>query len=94
MIYEMKLENIKPIHIDVAAYLKTCRFKYDVVFADPPYSLSWLDSIPDLVISSGVIKENGFFILEHPKDISFVSHKFFFEHRNYGSVNFSFFRPG
>ncbi len=88
----MKFENIKPIHIDVRAYLRTCKLRYDVVFADPPYDLVWLDALPDLVISSGVIKKDGVFILEHPKDLSFTSHKFFFEHRNYGSVNFSFFR--
>ncbi|MBA4321623.1 MAG: 16S rRNA (guanine(966)-N(2))-methyltransferase RsmD [Odoribacter sp.] len=92
MVDEMKFDNIKPIHVDVKAYLKTCRFKYDIVFADPPFKLSWLDTLPDLVIFSGVIKDDGFFILEHPKDLSFTSNKFFFEHRNYGSVNFSFFR--
>ena len=88
---EMKFDNIKTIHIDVRAYLKACRFKYDIVFADPPYDLPWLDTLPDLVLSLGIIKEDGFFILEHPKAISFSSHRFFFEHRNYGSVNFSFF---
>jgi 16S rRNA (guanine966-N2)-methyltransferase len=93
MIDEMKFECIKPIHIDVKAYLKTCRFKYDVVFADPPYNLAWLDTLPDLITSSGVIKDDGFFILEHPKDLSFTSYKHFFEHRNYGGVNFSFFSP-
>ena len=94
MVNEMKLENVKPIHIDVKAYLNTCKFKYDIVFADPPYNLEWLEEIPVLVISSGVIREDGFFILEHPKNISFTSHKLFFEHRNYGSVNFSFFGSG
>ena len=88
----MKFENIKPIHIDVKAYLNTCTFKYDIVFADPPYDLAWLKEIPTLVFSSGVICKDGFFILEHPKGLSFTSHKLFFEHRNYGSVNFSFFR--
>ena len=88
---EMKFENIKTIHIDVREYLKASRFKYDIVFADPPYDLVWLDTLPDLVISSGIIKDEGFFILEHPKNISFTSHRYFFEHRNYGSVNFSFF---
>lgn len=89
---EMKFKNIKTIHIDVRAYLKVSRFKYDIVFADPPYDLAWLDTLPDLVLSSGIIKEDGFFILEHPKNISFTPHRFLFEHRNYGSVNFSFFR--
>jgi 16S rRNA (guanine(966)-N(2))-methyltransferase RsmD len=88
---ELELENVKTIHIDVKAYLKTCSVKYDVVFADPPYELSWLKELPDLVTQSGVIKEDGFFILEHPRDLSFISHKLFFEHRNYGGVNFSFF---
>ena len=88
---ELELENVKTIHIDVKAYLKTCSVKYDVVFADPPYELSWLKDLPDLVTQSGVIKEDGFFILEHPRDLSFTSHKLFFEHRNYGGVNFSFF---
>jgi 16S rRNA (guanine966-N2)-methyltransferase len=90
---ELELENVKPIHIDVRAYLKTCSVKYDVVFADPPYELSWLKELPDLVTQAGVIKEDGFFILEHPRDLSFAGHKLFFEHRNYGGVNFSFFKP-
>jgi 16S rRNA (guanine(966)-N(2))-methyltransferase RsmD len=85
--------RIKPIHIDVNAYLKTCKFRYDIVFADPPYDLSWLKSIPDLVLESGVLKEGGFFILEHPRSMDFRDYKGFFEHRNYGSVNFSFFVP-
>ena len=89
---ELDLENVKPIHIDVRAYLKTCSISYDIVFADPPYELPWLSELPDLVTQAGVIKEDGFFILEHPRDLSFTGHKLFFEHRNYGGVNFSFFK--
>ena len=93
IIRELDLENIKPVHIDVKAFLKTCTVKYDIVFADPPYDLTWLKDLPDLVSAAGVIKEDGFFILEHPKSLSFKDHRLFFEHRNYGGVNFSFFRP-
>ena len=93
IIRELEFSNIKAIHIDVKAYLKTCTAKYDIVFADPPYELSWLREIPDLVVGSGIIKEDGVFILEHPRDMSFGDHNLFFEHRNYGGVNFSFFRP-
>jgi len=85
--------NIKPIHIDVKAYLKACRFKYDIVFADPPYDLEWLNGIPELVLESKILKKDGVFILEHPRLMAFKTHKNFFEHRNYGNVNFSFFRP-
>ena len=60
---ELDLENVKPIHIDVKAYLKTCSVKYDIVFADPPYELSWLKELPDLVTQAGIIKEDGFLYL-------------------------------
>jgi len=93
IINEIGFENIRTIHIDVRAYLKTCSIKYDVVFADPPYDLKWLKELPDMVTGSGVIKEDGFFILEHPKALNFTNHPQFFEHRNYGGVNFSFFKP-
>jgi 16S rRNA (guanine966-N2)-methyltransferase len=92
IIKDIGFTNIKPIHIDVRAFLKACTQKYDIVFADPPYDLRWLSEIPDLVTGSGVIKDDGFFILEHPRNMSFSSHRLFFEHRNYGGVNFSFFR--
>jgi len=91
---EMSFSNIKTIHIDVRAYLKTCKYRYDIIFADPPYDLKWIAGLPDLVAGAGILKDDGFFILEHPKDLSFSGHKLFFEHRNYGSVNFSFFRSG
>ncbi|OFY63799.1 MAG: 16S rRNA (guanine(966)-N(2))-methyltransferase RsmD [Bacteroidetes bacterium RBG_13_43_22] len=93
IIKDIGFNNIKPVHIDVRVYLKICKVKYDIVFADPPYDLTWLKEIPDLVTGSGVIREDGFFILEHPRNMRFSDHKSFFEHRNYGGVNFSFFKP-
>jgi 16S rRNA (guanine966-N2)-methyltransferase len=89
---EMKLLNVKPLHVDVKAYLRACRYKYDIIFADPPYDLPWLSELPDLTINASILKGDGIFILEHPKSYNFAGHKYFFEHRDYGSVNFSFFR--
>ena len=89
---DLDLRNVKPIHIDVMAFLKACSVKYDIVFADPPYELSWLKELPDLVTGADIIKDDGFFVLEHPRGLSFNGHKLFFEHRNYGGVNFSFFK--
>jgi 16S rRNA (guanine966-N2)-methyltransferase len=81
IIKEIGFDNIRPVHIDVRTFLKTCVTRYDVVFADPPYDLPWLILNPD-----------GFFVLEHPRNMSFTEHRLFFEHRNYGGVNFSFFK--
>jgi 16S rRNA (guanine(966)-N(2))-methyltransferase RsmD len=88
---EIGAENIKPIHVDVKAFIKTCSEKYNIIFADPPYDLKWLADIPEMVLSAALLKENGVFILEHPASVNFRSEKHFTEHRNYGNVNFSFF---
>jgi 16S rRNA (guanine966-N2)-methyltransferase len=91
IIKDLGFSNIRAIHIDVKAYLKTCTTRYNIVFADPPYDLPWIEEIPGLVTGSGIIKDEGFFILEHPRNMNFESYPLFFEHRNYGGVNFSFF---
>ena len=63
----------------------------NLIFADPPYSLHDLETLPDLVFSSDVLTEDGIFVLEHPKEFSFEEHPNFWQHRAYGKVNFTFF---
>ncbi|WP_373818630.1 RsmD family RNA methyltransferase [Porphyromonas loveana] len=65
---------------------------FDFVFADPPYMLDRLDTLPDTIMESNILTEDGLFILEHPKDFDFSTHPRFVDHRAYGSVNFTFFR--
>jgi 16S rRNA (guanine(966)-N(2))-methyltransferase RsmD len=87
----LKFSQIRATRANVKSYLTTCRTQYDIIFADPPYDLSWLREIPDLVLDQGLLKPGGVFILEHPRSVSFAGHAFITEHRKYGSVNFSFF---
>ena len=61
------------------------------IFADPPYALSNLPDIPDLVLQSGILAPGGVFVFEHGKQNDFSSHPCFREHRAYGSVNFTIF---
>lgn len=91
-IRDMGIKNIKSYNTDVRIYLRKVTTKADLVFADPPYELEWLKEIPVLVKESGVLKPDGILIVEHPKGVSFNGTEGFFEHRFYGSVNFSFFR--
>lgn len=81
---------------DVFRFLKSCKRKYDFIFADPPYALKELPQIPDLVLGttpeSSLLSENGIFVFEHGKQNDFSQHPRFIEHRSYGSVNFSLFR--
>lgn len=77
---------------DVFRFLKTCKQKFDFIFADPPYALKELPQIPDLILEGGLLKEEGILVFEHGKNYAFSSHPRFLEHRSYGSVNFSLFR--
>jgi len=86
------ISTVTAFKTDVFRYLKNCSLKYDVVFADPPYDLKELASLPDMVFASGILSPGSLFILEHPKIYSFGQLPFFIEQRNYGNVRFSFFR--
>lgn len=90
-IEELGFDQIRATHVDVKRYLTTCQTKYDIIFADPPYDLSWLQELPDMVLDHDLLKPGGVFILEHPRSLNFAGHKSLKEHRTYGSVNFSFF---
>nr|WP_320120242.1 RsmD family RNA methyltransferase [uncultured Marinifilum sp.] len=84
-------EQILPIKSDVFRFVKSCRQKFDMIFADPPYDLKKLDSIPDLILEKKILTENGILIVEHGSTNDFSKHPNFMEKRSYGSVNFSFF---
>ena len=81
-----------PIRGDVFRFLKSCKQQFDFIFADPPYALKELATLPDLVFERQRLKEEALFVLEHGKDYDFSNHPHFVEHRQYGSVNFTLFR--
>lgn len=87
----LQLRNLRVVRADVFDLLKRSNRKFDIVFADPPYALEGLDTLPDLVFDKGLLNDDGIFILEHPREFSFENHPHFWQHRNYGKVNFTFF---
>lgn len=89
---EVKTDKCFPLRGDVFKYIEKCSEQFDFIFADPPYTLKELATIPDLIFKQELLKPDGLFVLEHGKDLNFENHPNFVEHRHYGSVNFSFFR--
>lgn len=87
----LKIENIHVIAGDVFRLLKKIEPAYDIVFADPPYELKNIDELPGLVFQQTLLKESGWFILEHSNKYTFNAHPYFKELRKYGSVHFSIF---
>ncbi len=88
---QLGIENMHVVRADVFDLLKRAYKKFDIIFADPPYALKELSSLPDVVFNSDVLTEDGIFILEHPREFSFDEHPNFWQHRAYGKVNFTFF---
>lgn len=85
-------DSVKVIQGDALRFISATNTKYDVIFADPPYDMPEVDSIPNLVIERDILNEDGFFILEHSVAGRFNGHPCYWQTRNYGKVNFTFFR--
>ena len=85
------LANVTMVRDNVFDFLPLCRERFDLVFADPPYALDGLETLPDKVLSRNIIHPGGYFILEHGDEYSFENHPSFTKERSYGRVHFSFF---
>lgn len=83
-------ENHTLVRGDAFRFMKSCKRQFDFIFADPPYSLPTLETIPDLALP--LLKEGGMMVFEHGKQNDFSQHPRFVEKRVYGAVNFSLFR--
>ncbi len=89
---ELEMDMVNVIRGDAFRYLKRPYQSFDIIFADPPYDIPLLETLPDLVFGSEILAKEGTFILEHSASHSFTSHDHFNEHRKYGGVNFTFFK--
>ena len=92
IVRDSPMPNCLPLRGDVFRYIKSCKQQFDFIFADPPYALKELPTIPSLIFERGLLKDGGIFVFEHGKDNDFSDDPHFVEHRSYGSVNFSIFR--
>lgn len=85
-------EPVTVINGDVYKFIGSSNKKYDLIFADAPFTDEKLSSIPDRIFKSGILEDDGLLIVEHSGKTDFSKHNHFTEKRTYGSVNFSFFQ--
>ena len=89
---ELKTDALRLIRGDVFRYLRSAPEQgFDFIFADPPYALPELPDVPRIVLEQDLLREGGLFIMEHSKVYDFSHLPYFYQHRTYGSVNFSLF---
>ena len=85
------LANVTVVRDNVFDFLPICREKFDIIFADPPYALEGLDTLPDQVFAQDILHPGCYFILEHGGEHSFREHPRFKKEKVYGRVHFTFF---
>ena len=86
------LDNVTMVRDNVFDFLDICHEKFDIIFADPPYALEGLETIPDKVFERDILHPDCYFILEHGGEHNFREHPRFFKEREYGRVHFTFFK--
>lgn len=84
-------DQVHVMCMDVAQYIKMDTGRFDIIVADPPYALPWLDKLPDMIMHGNLLKQEGLFALEHDHRHSFKNHPLFTRERQYGDGIFSFF---
>lgn len=88
---EFKIENCHVVKNDVFKFLETCTDKFDLIFAGPPYALKNIDDLPQIIREKKLLKEGGWFILEHTPANNYEQEPMFKTMRNYGTTVFSIF---
>ncbi|NNC83144.1 MAG: 16S rRNA (guanine(966)-N(2))-methyltransferase RsmD [Flavobacteriales bacterium] len=86
-------KNVRNLKSDVLKFLRNQDRQYDLIFADPPYNYPHHERIIEDVFQHQLLKADGLLIIEHPQEYTFEKMPHFIEHRRYGRVNFSFFKP-
>ncbi len=87
----LELTSLRVVPSDVFRFLKTTKEQYDFIFAGPPYALETIDEIPALVAGGNLLKEKGWFVLEHTPRNRYQELPLFVTERNYGTTIFSIF---
>ena len=88
---KLNFKNLFVIQSDFRAFINHTLKKWDLIFADPPYNMANIETIPKIIFEKKLLKNNGWLIIEHNKNIDFSNHPEYYNHRVYGKVNFSFF---
>jgi len=56
---------------DAMVFLHAARGTFDLIFADPPYAFGPTADIPGLVFHGGMLKPEGYLLIEHDADREF-----------------------
>lgn len=85
-------EKLHTIRSDAFRFIKNSSSKFNIIFADPPFSMENVWILPDLILEQNLVAENGWLILEHSSNSKPSCKSVISETRKYGHTSFSFFK--
>jgi len=88
---QLKLENLRVIKMDVFKFIEQCTDQFDFIFAGPTYALTEIDELPRLIFEKNLLKQKGWFVLEHTPRNAYKKFPFYKTERSYGTTIFSIF---
>lgn len=77
---------------DVRIFLEKTPATFDLIFADPPYDLTFHGQLVETIRARKLLNPNGWCIIEHGKQTNLSHLDGYIETRNFGNVYFSFFQ--
>ncbi len=87
----LDIQNTKLVKMDVFKFIEQCKEQFDFIFAGPPYALNAIDDLPRLIFEKNLLREGGWFVLEHTQRNNYEKFPFYRTQRNYGTTIFSVF---
>lgn len=93
-IEKLKLsDKSRIIQADSIKFISKTEETFDLIFADPPYAYDDIILIPEKIFSAGLLKQNGFLIIEHSKKTLFTESSLFTEllKKEFGNTVVTFF---
>jgi len=82
---------ITAICSDVFSFIKENNLNYDVIFADPPYMLSNINTLPATIFANNSVPNDAIVVIEHSDKTHFEDNQYFRKEKKYGKVHLSFF---
>ncbi|MEO8211402.1 MAG: RsmD family RNA methyltransferase [bacterium] len=89
---DLKINNLKCYRADAFKFVKQETLQYDIIFADPPFTLEEADKLPDLIFEKKLLKKDGWLIVEHQSKRLLQSKAIPFDVRKYGNCGFSMYK--
>ena len=91
MTAQLNIGQMRIVKMDVFKFIERCKEQFDFIFAGPPYALTNIDDLPGVIFEKRLLKQGGWFVLEHTPRNEYKKFPFFKTERNYGTTIFSIF---